>query len=557
MCGLFVKYAGDPEEQLVRLVPRCRSLSIEGELKAKTKDPLWFLTRQWQMGEFEAMNRGRPINVEVTANITNIEQVSLSENDPLYLFSWDDIPGNDTERLIEFLTKEYPIDYWLKGKIENDGKTIRVNTEKTSLLLELINGKVDLKINGVGTDEFIAKMENNKLKIYDSFQTIEEKDLPLEYVVEGTPRKIPGVELAEAWDTERLEYKFKVKANQTVLSAKEYYGGCLDWYDFDLAGGVPGQGKDETYNVAPTNARFKGMPNSRWWTFEDGNVNLGDISRPNLNFLSMLLIEFSMIFSQEWYVLPLQQEIGSLRLVNSVKLMDSFGNVSEIYPILDTTADESLWSMFSLSGTDTTLSLGSRLLMLPNTVIQPLEGDQIEEVTIARDEVANMAWAIERKYQDSSGIVNRDDVESANPVATIPFSENALQDVYRLMSHVARNWIPYFPIRKSENGGIVFRRGRTDIQANMNDPQFKGKLLKGSVIINEEEIPATPIKLMRYYKLVSIGPEDWELVNDGGVWKLVRRDSKKVRSWVANIKEPDSRQASSDVKFDYIVKKEI
>lgn len=467
----FIK-SGDVS-RLAKLILTSYSLSVEEGLKAKTKDPLWFLTRQWQTGEFEAMNRGRPVGVDVSANTINIDQINLGEN--------------------------------------------------------------------------------------DVFKPINEKDLPLEYEVEGKLCENPKIKLAEAWDTQSLEYKFKVKAKNTVLSAEEYDGDNLDWYDFDLSDGQVGQGDDETYRVVPTRAEFKGMPNSRWWTFDDSNVNLGDISRPNLNFLSMLLIEFSMIFPQDWYVLPLKQEIGSIRLVNSVKIIDSFGNITKINPVTDNTPDESMWSVFSLSGKGEIQSLGSRLLLLPNTVVQSLESYPIEEVTIARDELANMVWAIERKYQGSGGTVNRDDIESANPTASIPFSKNDIIDVYRLMSRVAFNWIPYVPRKLGiDNKRIVFRRGRTDIHATRNNPQFKGELLKGSTIINEEEIPSIPIKLLRYYKLVSIGPEDWELDrNPEGEWKLVRVNSKKIRSWVANAKEPDSRQASSDLKFDYIVKKEI
>jgi len=36
------------------------SLNIAEELGARVKDPLWFLARQWQSGEFEAENGGRP-----------------------------------------------------------------------------------------------------------------------------------------------------------------------------------------------------------------------------------------------------------------------------------------------------------------------------------------------------------------------------------------------------------------------------------------------------------------------------------------------------------------
>jgi hypothetical protein len=89
-----------------------------------------------------------------------------------YLFCWDEIPGNDSGRLIDFLKLNYCIDWVKTAKIEkiDDGKTIKLSTEKNSLSLRLNDDKtkVDLKINDDRTDEFTAKMKNGKLHIYTS-----------------------------------------------------------------------------------------------------------------------------------------------------------------------------------------------------------------------------------------------------------------------------------------------------------------------------------------------------------------------------------------------------
>lgn len=49
-----------------------------------------------------------------------------------YLFSWDDIPGNDNKIFIEFLKKKFGIDGVKTKKIEkiDDGKIIRVSLKK-------------------------------------------------------------------------------------------------------------------------------------------------------------------------------------------------------------------------------------------------------------------------------------------------------------------------------------------------------------------------------------------------------------------------------------------
>lgn len=88
-----------------------------------------------------------------------------------YLFSWGEIPGNDYGRFIEFLIQKFDIDWVKTAKIEkiDDDKTIKISAEKNSLSLRLNNEKTkaNLKINDDRTDEFIAKMENGKLNIYD------------------------------------------------------------------------------------------------------------------------------------------------------------------------------------------------------------------------------------------------------------------------------------------------------------------------------------------------------------------------------------------------------
>lgn len=88
-----------------------------------------------------------------------------------YLFSWDEIPGNDSLTLTDFLKKKFDVN-WVKTakieKIDND-KTIKVSTGQKFILLKLNNEKTKLfiEINDVRTDEFIVKTENDNLKIYD------------------------------------------------------------------------------------------------------------------------------------------------------------------------------------------------------------------------------------------------------------------------------------------------------------------------------------------------------------------------------------------------------
>jgi len=95
-----------------------------------------------------------------------------------YLFSWDEIPVNDDERIIEFLKDEFKIEW---AKTENirkidDGKTIIVSNKEKSLSLKLNEEKtkVNLKIDDGRVDEFTVKTKNGKLNIYKNVPALPE-----------------------------------------------------------------------------------------------------------------------------------------------------------------------------------------------------------------------------------------------------------------------------------------------------------------------------------------------------------------------------------------------
>lgn len=98
----------------------------------------------------------------------------LGEKRLAYLFSWDEIPGSGDERLVNFLKKNFDLDWVRRASIEKiDPNTIIVKTayvknHKNYISLSLDNKKtkVDLKIDEGISDEFAAELENGKLNIY-------------------------------------------------------------------------------------------------------------------------------------------------------------------------------------------------------------------------------------------------------------------------------------------------------------------------------------------------------------------------------------------------------
>ena len=93
---------------------------------------------------------------------------------------------------------------------------------------------------------------------------------------------------------DRLEYQFACvgaarRPAEKVLAAEEYYHGHLDWYNFDVDPDARGARRRRRRRgrcrkrapyagaACPTPVTFNGMPNTRWWAFEDGRTNFGDV----------------------------------------------------------------------------------------------------------------------------------------------------------------------------------------------------------------------------------------------------------------------------------------
>jgi hypothetical protein len=131
------------------------------------------------------LNDFQPISLPAKSYSFNAE--------PITIFNWDKIIKEDNNEnfiLVQFLKRNYDIDWVKEAKISIiDDKTIKVYTENNFLTLKLNTEKtrVNLEIDGIGKDEFIAKIDNGELIIYTSdIDTIEfhiENVVPGDYLV--------------------------------------------------------------------------------------------------------------------------------------------------------------------------------------------------------------------------------------------------------------------------------------------------------------------------------------------------------------------------------------
>ncbi len=109
---------------------------------------------------------------------TSLKEVVINEK--TYLFSWDEIPGDDSDRLIKSLKENYSIDWIKKEKIEKlmDNKTIVLSNEQNSISLKLNNERTEVNLKSDDgkkckvITKFVAKTVNGKLNTYMTFSDI-------------------------------------------------------------------------------------------------------------------------------------------------------------------------------------------------------------------------------------------------------------------------------------------------------------------------------------------------------------------------------------------------
>lgn len=110
-----------------------------------------------------------PLKVEVTTSQYSVSYL-LAPRTYGQVFIWDDIPGKDNGKLIEFLKIRFSIDWIETAEIEkiDGGRTIRLSFKNNFLSLTLNDWKnrVNIKIDDGRTDEIVARTVNDKLYIY-------------------------------------------------------------------------------------------------------------------------------------------------------------------------------------------------------------------------------------------------------------------------------------------------------------------------------------------------------------------------------------------------------
>jgi hypothetical protein len=493
-----------------RLEPRPRTTNFNRALKAEVRDALWMLTKQWQLGEFLGDDAGSPVFAKMYMGKTAITKYVPGKGSVEVFDETVPLEAKVEKRKFPFaaggsiLSLDLRLQmgrYWLK-LMSSYGATIAAEyVSKYKIPLPDAAQKSDAKLTAHkeswqqlaavaercmdGAALYFYLKANNAHHAYDGIASLNagqfaDIDVKAEKFKAWFEKLYyqPTADETDAWIPQQLEYQFACSAplegGEKVMTADEYYHGHMDWYNLDIDPqrtslddtGVAPPADIETpikHSFVPTPLSFDGMPNTRWWSFEDGRTNFGNINPSTTDLGKLLFVEFTLVYANDWFLLPVTLPAGSIAAVKGLAVSNVFGERLWIEAAGKGLDDD--WQKWSLFTMNTKGNMGEKtdnsLLVLP-TVSKIQEGKPVEEVHLIRDEVANMVWGIEHIVPLASGF-SKQGSEAARELKSryqqlinkdiddgtiVPVEKEYKADLrYEVMNTVPENWIPFIPAR--------------------------------------------------------------------------------------------------------------
>jgi len=571
----------------LRLEPRSRDEEMNTSLQARVYDPLWLLARQWQFGEFEGEDNGSPVIARWRGEGTPVTRYhagpiarKVQENAPKY-------DGNHVplETLVEreavrpsAAQSAQPAKFRLAAEA---GRHFLRLLDQQPLAPETLARYRSAFIREYAfqplPDEQRRNLDHDSLAFIDVMtgRVPDGRRLAAAFrptageIIPAPTLQIAASDLAEVkeaarlwlqwfdtlfsepdtsnptWLPERMEYAFSVAGgfsdSERVLTAPEYYEGRLDWYAFDsnpdvkLGSSADKASKQVMATAIPAPASFRGMPAARFWEFEDAQVNFGAVEAGPTDMLRLLLVEFALSYGNDWFVIPIELDVGSLYRTNSLVITDSFGVRTAIRPSAELPEPFSTWHMFDHSTLrDSGLAKPSaNLFFLPPALVKSLESRPIEEVLFLRDEMANMSWGVERVIESASEQqLNRYEQQPNGASQSAPSAP--VKTVYKLATEVPDYWVPLVPVKR-DTGLRLERAKLLKLDGKEEFVEAHGSILNSGdtqrLDIFEEEIPREGIRVTRRYQLAR-----W---HDGS-----------THLWIGRRKRVGSGEGSSGLRFD-------
>ncbi len=502
-----------------RLEPQTVTGDPEPGIENRVHDPLWLLGRQWQLGELEGEDAGTPLAVRVVTSSVAVDRWAAGDAGAVRSF------GRTAPEVLEPEVEREPV---------GSPPGLRARAEAAAVLMAALDDAglgayravfaANCPLDVTSPDPHaaldptwvrLARLLGGRA-VADAGLISADLDRPRPawlvdapglsavldawlawYRAEVSPP--PGGD--DAWVGERLEYRFRIGAGETVLDAPAHGGGDIDWYTFDPGAALaePDAAPDrppvrrDVHRLLASPLRYPGMPADRLWEIEDGQVNLGVVEAEPWDLARLLVAEFALTYGNDWLVVPVDVSYGSLTTVESVYYTTTFGERFAVRPTTATTPDAH-WRMFTLAAATGATVDG---LLAPPAAVAVTDGPAVEEVLFLRDEMANLAWAVELSVEGPSGTA-RDRAREADDVHLPPVGPVASAQLdYLLQTGVPARWIPYLP-RSSGYRSIDLVQGRMPA-ADGTPVNPLGRVLAdpGAAALKDAEVPREGVLVRR------------------------------------------------------------
>ncbi|MCP4720544.1 MAG: hypothetical protein GY860_13900 [Desulfobacteraceae bacterium] len=584
-----------------RVEGRPRKDNFDRAFRAEVRDALWMLTRQWQMGEFKGDDAGSPILAKALIDKRRLDKYQLADSKARAYNN--NIP-------LEGLVEQIPVPFVMENKVFSLDLRLMMGRH----WLKMINPDNDTRNKYiteypiVAPGDFTSEAEDKILahpEVWQKFAAVENRKMDgyelYLYLKSGNTQSAgfddqaiitqygklftdwfdeffiqPAEDQEHAYIPSRLEYQFKVSAKDKVYEAEEYYSGKLDWFNLSINEKIELDNVSGTsaikhvipeinktlFSFIPANIDFEGMPDTRWWKFEDRNTYLGDIKTDKTDISKLLFMEFTLLYANDWFLLPQSLPAASISRLKGLSVTNCFGERTWIEASGKGKDDDwQRWSMFTIDKKGKDLKDSDNSLIILPTVEKIQEGPALEKVAFIRDEIANMVWAIETEVHLATGdskkgteaareLLNFYERIYKNNIPVLVNDDVEAEIRYEIMNSVPENWIPFIPVKViNNNREIQLRRASMPriVPGMGTTPPVKPRtfLLRHGLdnkslspyYIHEEEIPRAGINVFKNFQRTR-----WY----GG----------KVFNWLGIRKAIGRGEGSSGLVFDRIIGKE-
>jgi hypothetical protein len=428
-------------------------------LAARVYDPLWLLARQWQVGEWYGEDAGTAIDAQLSCTVTTLTHLGETAQ---RLGPLD--PTKPLESQVE-APQPGKLPLWRRA---DGGRLLAEVAEGVDGLLEAARADHPLAppdeddTDALPLYELWRKALPDGESLLEALTDLDDPATPLPGTLPEAGRAalrawrdrwsatLPAKPVVDAWQPTGLTHRFAVAAASDAGLATfdaEHPGGELDWYRFTATGtgpALPGAGPPErrTVRLIPATVRFPGMPTERWWQVDDAVVDLGAVDAGSADLARLLVLDFAISYGGDSYLIPLRLPSASWTTVDGLSVTDSFGDTVSLSP-----AAAADWAMFTVGPTN-------GLLMVPGAVGRTA-GDATEELSLARDELANLAWLVEERWEGGLGDPIDRPTAFGTPSVLVPAHDADL--AWRLVDDPPPSWVPMLPSYDAALGPVLAR----------------------------------------------------------------------------------------------------